>query len=742
MDGPPRPGPRPPPLACSCDVLRTLVARDPALGVLRAHGVDPSRLLASVADVHAAAPSEPTHWRLRLPEIGKDDDLQALLAICRSADSHGYRALDQAGLDCSSLRRAVLDAVRRRPGKQVPRAEAMRSRPLASATTPARVRAPIAPGPRSPRRLKADVGDRTAPRADPRATEPIPDAAAIPAQPEPTLEPVLHLGPAAVLTPIRAADLPALHGRAHELARLADAIDRASPRPTLLVGPPGSGRTIVAKHLARALGRSVFRLSAPDYDDPETTLAPHLREIASKKGIAILDDVDYLASEAPPPWLPTLVQAWVRHEPKLVVVASPEGHARLSAWMPAVLESTEPIRIESLAGDALHDAVVAAAPAILAAHRVEMATDFKLVEVVRLADRWLGGLAMPARALDLLDLSCARTRREGRRVVARACVHEIVAEKSGLPLARIASTRGDQDALELEPRLAAQVVGHGEAIKAIAELVRRNRAGFAGGRPICSTLLLGPSGVGKTELAKALASALLGREDALVRLDMSEYAEPHAVARLVGAPPGYVGHEHGGVLSDPLVARPHTVVLLDEIEKAHRDVHLLLLQVLDEGRLTDGRGRTVDFRHAAVLMTSNLGADRITVAGGRARADEAAVIEQARGAFPIELWNRIEAVLVMQPLSDDELARIGRRMVKHGSERLQRERGIRYELSEAGLAHLVARAGRDPRLGARPLRHLVTRDLESLVADAVLRGKVRAGGSVTVDVEGQRLVVR
>ncbi len=739
MDGPTRPGPRPPPLPCSCDVLRTLVAREPALGVLRSQGIDPTRLLASATHVHAGEPSEPAHWRARLPEVGKDDDLQALLAICRSADSHGYRALDLAGLDCSTLRRAVLDAVRRRPGRPAVRTESSRARPLATTTTtPARVRAPIASGPRAPRRLRSDAVDRP-PRTE-APPEPIVAPAISPApQPEPA--PHLQLGPADALSPIRAADLPALHGRDRELARLADAIDRAQPRPTLLVGPPGSGRTLVAQHLVRALGRPVFRLSAPDYDDPETMLAPHLREITARKGIAILDDVDYLASEAPPPWLATLVQAWARHEPKLVVVASPEGHARLSAWLPAVVESAEPIRIESLGGAALHDAVAAAAPAILAAHRVDLASDFKLVEIVRLADRWLGGLAMPARALDLVDLACARTRREGKRVLSRACAHEIVAEKSGLPLSRI-EARGDQDALELEPRLSSQVVGHAEAIKAIAELVRRNRAGFAGGRPVCSALLLGPSGVGKTELAKALAGALLGREDALVRLDMSEYAEPHAVARLVGAPPGYVGHEHGGVLSDPLVARPHTVVLLDEIEKAHRDVHLLLLQVLDEGRLTDGRGRTVDFRQAAILMTSNLGADQLTIAGGRARADEPAVIEHARAAFPIELWNRIEAVLVMQPLGEDELARIARRMVKHGSERLQRERGIRYEVSDAALAHLVARAGRDPRLGARPLRHLVTRDVESLVADAVLRAKVRAGGCVSIDLEHQRLVAR
>jgi len=620
----------------------------------------------------------------------------------------------------------------------------VRTRSLGDASAP-RVRAPIAAGPRTPRRPSpraSDPGRRASPPSvEPARRESADVAAEIVPTPSPRVEPAV-LGPAP--TTLHAIDrdrLPALHGRDEALARLADAALRHGSRPTLLVGPSGAGRSVLARHLARVSTRPVFRLSAPDYDEPDASLPAHLREISAQCGIAVLDDVDYLTAEAPPPWLPALVQAWVRHDPKLVVVASPEGHARLAAWLPAVIESADPIRIESLAGPALHDAVAAAAPAILAAHRVELEGDLKLGEIVRLADRWLAGLAMPTRALDLLDLACARTRREGRRVLPRATVLDIVAEKSGLPLARI-EARSDQDALELESRLATRVVGHGGAIKAIAELVRRNRAGFAGTRPICAALLLGPSGVGKTELAKALAGALLGRDDALVRLDMSEYAESHAVARLVGAPPGYVGHEHGGVLSEPLLQRPHAVVLLDEIEKAHRDVHLLLLQVLDEGRLTDGRGRTVDFRHAALLMTSNLGSDRMRILGGRARMDEDEVLAAARAAFPIELWNRVEAALVMQPLTDSELARICRRMVKHGSERLNKERGVRYELTEAAVTQLVARAGRDPRLGARPLRHLVTRDVEALVADAVLRGRTRAGGSITVDADGPKLVIR
>jgi ATP-dependent Clp protease ATP-binding subunit ClpC len=271
--------------------------------------------------------------------------------------------------------------------------------------------------------------------------------------------------------------------------------------------------------------------------------------------------------------------------------------------------------------------------------------------------------------------------------------------------------------------------------------VRRNRAGFGSQRPVLSTLLLGPSGVGKTEIAKALGQALYERPDALVRLDMSEYAEPHAVARVVGAPPGYVGHEHGGALTDPLRERPHCVVLLDEIEKAHREVHQLLLQVLDEGRLTDGRGRTVELHHAVIVMTSNLGSELVDPEDP-ARIDEPAVLAAARRAFPVELWNRIEAPLVLQPLGPSEMLEICRRLARASSERLLRERGIRYALGDDACAHLVQLAGKDPALGARPLRHLLTREVESVVAEAVLRGRLRAGTQVEVGVLRGRVVLR
>jgi ATP-dependent Clp protease ATP-binding subunit ClpC len=508
---------------------------------------------------------------------------------------------------------------------------------------------------------------------------------------------------------------------------VADAVSRAHHRPTLLLGEPGSGRTKTAVHLAEVLERPVFRISLPKFDD-EALLRESLKQIRECGGIAILDDLDRLSGEAAPECLPAINEAW-SNGPSTLTIVSHEGRARLEAWMPGALEMVDTLELRPLGTEHMRDAVYQAADELLDRHGLTRAGDSPLEGLIRVADQHLGGLAMPGRALDLLDLACARTLRQGSDQVHADTWIDIVCERTGLSRGRVDGS-GDQDVLDLDTALARYVVGHSEPLHTIASLVRRNRAGFGGARPVASVLLLGPSGVGKTEIAKALASSLFHREDALVRLDMSEYAEAHAVARVVGAPPGYVGHEQGGALTDPLLAQPHRVVLLDEIEKAHRDVHQLMLQVFDEGRLTDGRGRTVDFRHALIVMTSNLGAPLMEE---DPHCDEQEVLDEARAAFPVELWNRIEAPLVLRPLTSAELHKVCKRLVASSSKRLLAERGVQYELSEGAAAHLVQLAGDDPSLGARPLRHLLSRQVEAFIADSILRGQLRAGTKVIVD---------
>jgi ATP-dependent Clp protease ATP-binding subunit ClpC len=279
----------------------------------------------------------------------------------------------------------------------------------------------------------------------------------------------------------------------------------------------------------------------------------------------------------------------------------------------------------------------------------------------------------------------------------------------------------------------------------------RNFAGFASRRPMGSFLFLGPTGVGKTELAKALADALYGSRDALVQLDMSECAEATGVARLVGAAPGYVGYGEGGQLTDAVRRRPACVVVLDEIEKAHRDVQMLLLQVLEEGRLTDGRGRQIDFSNAVVVLTTNLGAGEATRAGSptmgfgaaeKAAPREARVLEAARGAVPPELWNRLDERLVFPSLSREDVARVAALLLAESAARLHGERRIRYAAAPEVTAFLMEHGGWDPSLGARPMRSAVQRLVEAPLAERILAGEFEAGDDVRVEVGDGGLVFR
>ena len=701
----------PPSVRCSCELLVELCEREQVRALLGGFGIEGTAIAAARAKFHETTPPEPTTWRLRYDRrADQDANVPAhlgLLAIVRSADSHGYRLLEQLGVSCTKLRKHIV----------LPESEG------SEGAYPIDVRPVVRERP--PR-------ERPPPEHG-AASEPT-GACNTSAPSEARCE------TAAVFRCLHAVDvrdLGALEGRASELSRLADALLRSSPKPLLLVGGPGSGRTSLALHLATALERSIHRLEAPSYQD-EQQLERDLRDIERRGGIAVIDDLDRIPGDVPPPILGPLSQAWARGSPPLLTIVSHEGQARLETWMPGVLATFDVLALPPLTGACLHTAVQQSATAILDAHRLSLARDAKLSELTRLAEKYLGGLAMPGRALDLLDLACARTARQGGGELKRETWFEIVHERSGISRERLEAGDG-RSMLELEHALARKVVGHRDVLTTLAQLVRRNRAGFSGNRPIASVLLLGPSGVGKTEIAKTLCEALFDKPDALLRLDMSEYAEPHTVARVVGAPPGYVGYEQGGALTDPLMQRPHCVVLLDEIEKAHRDVHQLLLQVFDEGRLTDGRGRTVDFRHAIIVMTSNLGAEL----AGRSRnpQDDDEILATARSAFPVELWNRIEAPIVMRPLSVSELRTVCQRLAQASSERLFVERGIRYTLSQPVCDYLVRLAGRDPALGARPLRHLLAREIESVLAEAILRGRLRAGTQALVELRDGRIAV-
>ncbi|GAA2471071.1 ATP-dependent Clp protease ATP-binding subunit [Streptomyces longisporus] len=441
------------------------------------------------------------------------------------------------------------------------------------------------------------------------------------------------------------------------------------------------------------------------------------------------------------------------------------------------------------------------------AHHQVRYTDEALVAAVELSDRYLTDRRLPDKAIDLIDQAGARVRLrartkgtdvralereieqltcdkdqavadeqyeqatqlrdrivelkkriadttggdeadEGQLEVTAEAIAEVVSRQTGIPVASLTQEEKEK-LLGLEEHLHERVVGQEEAVAVVAEAVMRSRAGLASpDRPIGSFLFLGPTGVGKTELARALAEALFGSEERMVRLDMSEYQERHTVSRLVGAPPGYVGHEEAGQLTEVVRRHPYSLLLLDEVEKAHPDVFNILLQVLDDGRLTDSQGRTVDFTNTVIVMTSNLGSEAISRRGagigfgpGGADADEEARREQIlrplREHFRPEFLNRIDEIVVFRQLTGDQLRQITDLLLER-TRRLLQAQGVTVEFT-APAVDWLAEHGYQPEYGARPLRRTIQREVDNQLSRLLLDGRVAEGGRVTVDVEDGRL---
>ncbi|MEU4274653.1 ATP-dependent Clp protease ATP-binding subunit [Streptomyces tanashiensis] len=330
------------------------------------------------------------------------------------------------------------------------------------------------------------------------------------------------------------------------------------------------------------------------------------------------------------------------------------------------------------------------------------------------------------------ELAGIEERREGVVSVTAGDIADIVSRRTGIPVSQLTASEKEK-LLKLEEEMHARIVGQDEAVTAVSEAVRRNRAGMGDpNRPVGSFLFLGPTGVGKTELAKTLAELLFGAEDRMIRFDMSEFQEKHTVARLVGAPPGYVGYEEAGQLTEKVRRQPYSVVLFDEIEKGHPDVFNTLLQILDDGRLTDGQGRTVDFRHCVVIMTSNIGAHRILAHEGDAAELKDDLMEDLRGRFLPEFLNRIDDIIVFHSLTEADLSEIVDHLLDRSKHRVHAQ-GMTLEVTEAAKKLLVAH-GYQPAFGARPLRRTIQTELDNRVASLLLGGEADPGDTIVADV--------
>jgi ATP-dependent Clp protease ATP-binding subunit ClpB len=358
-----------------------------------------------------------------------------------------------------------------------------------------------------------------------------------------------------------------------------------------------------------------------------------------------------------------------------------------------------------------------------------------------------GKLTDLQRQLEVGEVNLKEAQTSGRSLlrqeVTEEDIAEIISKWSGIPISKLVESEKEK-LLQLEDVLHDRVVGQEEAVTAIADAIQRSRAGLADpNRPIASFIFLGPTGVGKTELAKALAAYLFDTEDSMVRIDMSEYMEKHSVSRLVGAPPGYVGYEEGGQLTEAVRRRPYAVILFDEIEKAHPDVFNIMLQILDDGRVTDSQGRTVDFKNSIIIMTSNVGSQFILdIAGDDSKYDEMRdrVMESMRSSFRPEFLNRIDEIVIFHALRRDELRRIVKLQVQRLEQRLG-DRRMTLKIANAAL-DFIAEVGYDPVYGARPLKRLIQRQLETQIAKGILRGDYADGDTIFVDIENERLAFK
>jgi ATP-dependent Clp protease ATP-binding subunit ClpB len=376
---------------------------------------------------------------------------------------------------------------------------------------------------------------------------------------------------------------------------------------------------------------------------------------------------------------------------------------------------------------------------------IEVQQSERNYDLNRAAELKYGKLTDLQRQLQAAEDRLAQTQTTGksllREEVTESDIAEIISKWTGIPISKLVESEM-QKLLHLEDELHKRVIGQHEAVTAVADAIQRSRAGLADpNRPTASFIFLGPTGVGKTELAKALASYLFDTEEAMVRIDMSEYMEKHAVSRLIGAPPGYVGYDEGGQLTEAIRRRPYAVILFDEIEKAHPDVFNVMLQILDDGRVTDAQGHTVDFKNSVIIMTSNIGSQYILdVAGDDSRHEEmrSRVMEAMRNSFRPEFLNRIDEIIFFHSLQKSELRNIVKLQVQRLGQRLQ-DRKIALKLSDAALDFL-ADVGYDPVYGARPLKRAIQRELETAIAKCILRGDFSDGDTIFVDVgENERL---
>ncbi|MCI2426390.1 AAA family ATPase [Candidatus Acetothermia bacterium] len=548
-------------------------------------------------------------------------------------------------------------------------------------------------------------------------------------------------------------ELDPVIGREEEIRRLEQILARRRKNNPVLIGEPGVGKTAVVEGLAQRItanevcdalkGKEVIALDIAAMvagskfrGEFEDRLKAVIKEITAQAGktIVFIDEIHTIvgagAAEGAIDAANMLKEPLSRGKFQLIGATTLDEyreHIEKDAALERRLQKVyvrEPNVEETTA-------ILKGLRKKLEEHHHITITDQAIDTAAKLAERYISERFLPDKAIDLVDEAASRIRVDGKgKKVDEAEIAALVAQWTGIPVERMLSEERTRLA-QMEEILHQRVVNQQEGVRAVAEAVRHSRAGLADPRrPIGTFLFLGPTGVGKTELAKALAAFLFGSENSLQRIDMSEYMERHAVARLIGSPPGYVGYEEGGQLTEAVRRRPYQVILFDEVEKAHPQVMNLLLQLLDEGRLTDGHGRTVDFRHTIIIMTSNVGSEYFATELATEEVRKK-INEELKHLFRPEFLNRIDEIIIFHPLSEEVILQIVELKVSLLSDRLT-EQGISLSLTTEA-KRVLAKEGFDPVYGARPLERALKRLVENPLAMKIVQDEIKKGDVITVD---------
>lgn len=551
-----------------------------------------------------------------------------------------------------------------------------------------------------------------------------------------------------------------------ELDRMIEILCRRQKNNPCLLGEPGVGKSALAEALAQRIaagqitpalrGKRVLALDMAsmvagtkyrgDFEERFKNLLEELYR--DRSTILFIDEIHLIAgagaAEGAIDAASILKPMLARGEIQLIGATTPEEYRKTIQKDSALERRFGRVMVEEPTPAAAETILAGLMPRYERYHGVSIPPE-AIHAAVELSVRYLPGRYLPDKAIDLLDEAAAARRiadaSGGRRALTPADIAKVVSKASGVPAERVGEAERERLA-NLEQRLAAEVIGQPQAVAAVASAIRRSRTGLReSGRPIGAMLFLGPTGVGKTQLARTLAKCWFGSEKALLRFDMSEYMERHTVARLLGAPPGYVGHDEGGQLTEAVRRRPYSVVLFDEIEKAHSDIQNLLLQILEDGNLTDSQGRRADFSNTIILLTSNLGARCLSgqtsplgfgAAAAETRRRGQQAIQEAKEFFRPELMGRLDETVLFDPLGPEQLAGIADRLLVELEQRAARQG---YTLHHTPAAAKALAGDKVPPYGARELRRTVSRAVEQALADRIAAGTAHPGTVYTADVD-------